>query len=319
MKAQRRTKAVGYVRVSTERQACEGVSLDAQRHKLGDYCRAMDIELVDIVADEGYSASTLKRPGLQAALAMLRKGKAESLIVVKLDRLTRCVKDLGALCEQYFSEGKPYTLLSLSDAIDTRSASGKLVLNVLTSVAQWEREAIADRTRTSMAELKRQGVWLGGAPYGWRYSDTPDANGRRVLVEEEREQQAIRRLCELYDADVPVLRICEQLSEEGLPPRGPRWYKRSLYRILERAGYADPCSRKSTPRPKREPVETRRDKRAAATRAEELRRQGLSLRQIGARLLGEGYFPARGAQWYAATVLELLRPAVTAAQPPCYG
>ena len=107
MGTQRRTKAVGYVRVSSEQQASEGVSLDAQRHRLRDYCRAMDIELVDIIADEGYSASTLKRPGLQVALSMLRQRRADSLIVVKLDRLTRCVKDLGTLCEQYFRTASP--------------------------------------------------------------------------------------------------------------------------------------------------------------------------------------------------------------------
>lgn len=315
--AQRRTKAVGYVRVSSEQQATEGVSLDAQRNKLRDYCRAMEIELVDIVADEGYSASTLKRPGLQAALTMMRKGQADSLIVVKLDRLTRCVKDLGTLCEQYFSEGKPYTLLSLSDAIDTRSASGKLVLNVLTSVAQWEREAIADRTRESMAELKRQGVRVGGAPYGWRYSETPDANGRRFLVEDESEQQAIKRICALYDADMPVMEICARIAEEGLPARGACWHKRSLYRILERAGYSDPSRPKNAPRPQREPVEIKRDKPAAAERAAELRGQGLSLRQIGTRLLGEGHFPPRGAQWYAATVMELLRLPATAVRVRC--
>src|SRR5437868_6467849 len=100
MGTQQRTKAVGYVRVSSEQQVSEGVSLDAQRHRLRDYCKAMDIELVDIIADEGYSASTLKRPGLQVALSMLRQRRADSLIIVKLDRLTRCVKDLGTLCEQ---------------------------------------------------------------------------------------------------------------------------------------------------------------------------------------------------------------------------
>lgn len=85
MRAHRHTKAIDYVRVSCEQQASEGVSSDAQKHKLRDYCRAMDIELLDIIADEGYSASTLKRPGLQVALSMLKRGQAHSLIVVKLD------------------------------------------------------------------------------------------------------------------------------------------------------------------------------------------------------------------------------------------
>ncbi len=147
MKPQQRTKAIGYIRVSSDQPVQEGVSLDAQRHKLRDYCRAMDIELIDIVADEGYSASTLKRPGLQVALGKLQRGLAQALIVTKLDRLTRCVKDLGTLCTDYFSDGKPSTLLSVSDSIDTRTAAGKLVLNVLTSVAQWEREAIFSEDR----------------------------------------------------------------------------------------------------------------------------------------------------------------------------
>ena len=168
MRTQRRTKAVGYVRVSSEQQATEGVSLDAQRYKMRAYCKAMDIDLIDIIADEGYSASNLKRPGLRAALAMLRNGQARTLIVVKLDRLTRCVKDLGTLCEQYFSDEKAYTLMSLSDSIDTRSASGKLVLNVLTSVAQWEREAIADRTKEAMANASNWTVWRSSPPTSCR-------------------------------------------------------------------------------------------------------------------------------------------------------
>ena len=79
--------AVGYVRVSTQEQAAEGVSLDAQRDKLRSYCRANGIRLIDIFADEGVSGSTLARPGLQAALRMVKRGHASTLIVVKLDRL----------------------------------------------------------------------------------------------------------------------------------------------------------------------------------------------------------------------------------------
>ena len=79
--------AVGYVRVSTQEQVSEGVSLDAQRDKLRAYCKCSGIKLIDIKADEGISGGTLDRPGLQAALAMLRRGTAITLIVVKLDRI----------------------------------------------------------------------------------------------------------------------------------------------------------------------------------------------------------------------------------------
>ena len=265
-----------------------------------------DIDLVDVIADEGFSASTLKRPGLQAALSMLKRGQAQTLIVVKLDRLTRCVKDLGTLCEQYFSDAKSHTLLSLSDAIDTRSASGKLVLNVLTSVAQWEREAISDRTREAMDHLKRQGVRLGAAPYGWRYSTEVDKNGRRRLVKHPDEQRAIKRICALHSRKLTARQISDRLEKEALPSRGKKWHTRSICQILERAGYKVRALRKDAPRDKPTPVEMKRDKQAAAQRAVQLRAQRLSLRDIGARLLGEGYLPPRSMQWYAATVLDLL-------------
>ena len=88
-------RVVGYIRVSSEGQATEGVSLDAQRVKLAAYCTAMDLELVGIEADEGVSAKSLRRPGLQRALGLLDAGAADGLLITKLDRLTRSVRDLG--------------------------------------------------------------------------------------------------------------------------------------------------------------------------------------------------------------------------------
>lgn len=312
----RRMRVVGYLRVSTEQQAQEGVSLDAQRTRIKAYCVSQAVTLVDVIVDEGYSAKSLDRPGLRSALRMLSDGKADAIVVVKLDRLTRSVKDLGHLCDTYFREGRPYYLLSVSDAIDTRSAGGLLVLNVLMSVAQWEREAIGERTHEALAELKRRGVQLGGAPYGWRYSTDVDVHGRRYLIEVPEEQAGIRRICELYDADVYMKEICRMLDTEGIRSRGPRWHKFSLYRVLKRAGYEDPeRPRKSAPskqeRRQAERESVNRDQAAAAQRAAELRTQGLSLRQIGERLLGERFLPVRASRWHAATVQELLRTAAS--------
>jgi DNA invertase Pin-like site-specific DNA recombinase len=304
-------RAVGYVRVSTEQQAQEGVSLDAQRTRIEAHCVSQEITLVDLITDDGYSAASLKRPGLQAALRMLSEGKADAIVVLKLDRLTRSVKDLGDLCDTYFREALPFYLLSVCDAIDTRSAGGKLILNVLMSVAQWEREAISERTQEAMAELKRQGVSIGGAPYGWRYSQDVDSAGRRYLVEVPAEQTGIRRVCELYDADVPMKGICAMLDREQIPTRGPKWHKFTLYRVLKRAGYEDPeRPRKSAPSKLEKALAERaliqRDKIAAAERAMSLRAQELGLRQIGERLHGERILPPRSDAWHAASVRDLL-------------
>jgi len=114
------------------------------------------------VVDAGVSAKTLDRPGVQKALGILRTGQANALLVVKLDRLTRSVKDLGNLVEEYCSSDD-MTLLSVADAIDTRTAAGRLVLNVLGSVAPWERETIGERTAEALAHKKAQGHKPGGA------------------------------------------------------------------------------------------------------------------------------------------------------------
>ena len=149
-------KVVGYIRVSTDDQAREGVSLAAQQAKLRAYAELYELELIGIDVDAGLSAKTLKRPGLQQALARLKAREAEALLVVKLDRLTRSVKDLGHLVETYFLAGK-WLLMSVNDQIDTRTAAGRMVLNILASVSQWEREAIGERTADAMRHLKATG------------------------------------------------------------------------------------------------------------------------------------------------------------------
>ena len=159
------TKVIGYVRVSTDKQAEKGVSLEAQQEKLKSYAALYGLELVDIIVEEGASAKTLEREGLRRVLKLMEDGKVAGVLVAKLDRLTRSVGDLGYLLEKYFHR---YALLSVAEQIDTRSAGGRLVLNVLVSVAQWEREAIGERTRDAMRHKKSRGEYTGGhVPYGF--------------------------------------------------------------------------------------------------------------------------------------------------------
>ncbi len=170
------TRAIAYVRVSTDKQAEHGLSLEAQRARAQAYAALYDLELIGTEIDAGASAKTLNRPGLQRALGQLQRGAAQALLVVKLDRLTRSVKDLGTLVEQYFLDGR-WSLLSVSEQIDTRTAAGRMVLNILASVSQWERETIAERTREAMAYKQTRREYTGGAaPYGWRVA----ADGRHL-------------------------------------------------------------------------------------------------------------------------------------------
>ena len=87
-----RLRAIGYVRVSTDQQAQEGVSLQAQETRIRAHCISQELELIDLIIDDGYSAKSLERPGIQRALRLLTAGKADAIVVVKLDRLTRSVR-----------------------------------------------------------------------------------------------------------------------------------------------------------------------------------------------------------------------------------
>lgn len=234
-----RTRAVAYLRVSTDKQADRGVSLDAQREKIGAYAALYDLDLVEVVVDAGASASSLDRPGLNQTLDMLRRGDVSALIVVKLDRLTRSVRDLGDLVERYFADGRA-ALLSVSEQVDTRTAGGRLVLNVLGSVSQWEREAVGERTSAVMRFKASSGEFTGGrAPYGFDVGEdgvhlVPVESERAVVIEVRRlhargmSLRAIARtlgdrgVCNRLGrpfAHVQIRRMLDANREAGIPPR----------------------------------------------------------------------------------------------------
>lgn len=212
-----RTRAVAYLRVSTDKQADKGVSLDAQRAKVEAYAALYDVDLVEVVVDAGASAKTLDRPGLTRALGMLRKGEADALLVVKLDRLTRSVRDLGELVDRYFASGRA-ALLSVGEQIDTRTAAGRLVLNVLASVSQWEREAIGERTAAAMQHKAHVGEFTGGAaPFGFAV----DADGVR-LVPVAAEQAVLVEARRLRAAGLSLRAVAMELDARGLRSRTGR-------------------------------------------------------------------------------------------------
>lgn len=224
------TPAVAYLRVSTDKQVDHGVSLDAQREKLVAYATLYDLELVAIEVDAGVSAKTLERPALQSALKRLEKGEARVLVVMKLDRLTRSVGDLGVLVEKYFAKGK-WELMSVSENINTQSAAGRLVLNVLGSVSQWEREAIGERTSVAMQHKASRGEYTGGeVPFGYRLG----SDG--VAIEAYQPEQAIlERVRALRGAGMSLRRIGQELVAQGLTNRsGASWGPSTLKRVLDR-------------------------------------------------------------------------------------
>src|SRR5260370_6920279 len=148
-------KTIGYVRVSTDKQADRGVSLDAQAEKIRAMAVVHSSELFDICVDGGKSAKSLNRPGMARLLALVDSGDVQAVIVAKLDRLTRSVKDLCTLLERFTRRG--VTLISVAESLDTGSAAGRLVLNIMTPPSQWGRGAIGERTRDALSHKPRQG------------------------------------------------------------------------------------------------------------------------------------------------------------------
>ena len=139
-------RVIGYTRVSTEEQSRSALSLESQETKIRAYCPIYDLDLVRIVSDPGCSGKDLDRPGMAEVLAALRrrKGGIDGVVIVKLDRLTRSIGDWDDLIREFFQPRAGKRLFSVGDSIDTGTAAGELVLNVLMAVAQWERKAIAE-------------------------------------------------------------------------------------------------------------------------------------------------------------------------------
>jgi len=223
-------RVVGYARVSTDEQAEKGVSLSAQEEKIRLYCQLHGLELVEMIV-KGESAKEMNRPGFKRALELLDKGQAEGLVVFKLDRLTRNLGDWTHLIDAYFGEKAGKSLMSVNDSIDTRTAAGRLVLNVLMSVAQWEREAISERTRSALGYKKARGERVGKVPFGWDLD--PDGRG---LTPNPTEQEALGWIREWDAAGWALRRMAVELDRRGVPPKSGKatWTHTTLVSILDR-------------------------------------------------------------------------------------
>lgn len=220
-------RVVGYCRVSTDGQEQSGLGLEDQEAKVRAYCQLYDLELVTIHKDAA-SGKSLNRPGLQAALAALKAGQTDGIIVAKLDRLTRSVKDMGTLLDGYFREA--FAFHSVGEQINTTTAAGRLVLNVLTSVAEWERETISERTSAALAVKRSRGEKTGGGvPFG---HDVVDGK----LVENPAEQRALRLIESLRAQGYGYHRIAGQLNDDHIFTKtGRAWTPPMVRQVYLRA------------------------------------------------------------------------------------
>ena len=222
-------KAIGYCRVSTEGQAVDGVSLDAQKAKIKAWADLNGFELVGVEVDAGLSGGRAdNRPGLQAALSAACQHKA-ALVVYSLSRLARSTKDAISISERLDRAGAD--LVSLSERIDTTSAAGKMIFRLLAVMAEFERDQISERTCAAMQHMKSTGKRVGTIPFGFDCLDGENLTPNAV------EQAVIKTIRGLKESGETLRAIAAELERRGMKTKtgGAKWSPKVIADILRKA------------------------------------------------------------------------------------
>ena len=228
--------AVLYIRVSTDEQARHGVSLDAQEERLRAYCTMRDLEIVGIIRDEGVSAFKYldKRPGGAELLRTIAKGGAAHIVALKLDRLFRNAGDALASTEAWSRAGVALHLVDMGGcAMDTTSATGRMMLTMLAGFAEFERTLTAERTTAALRYKRDHGQVYGPTPYGYTRSG--------VDLDADPDELATVAAVKGWRAEGLSLRaIAARLTAAGTPTkRGGRWHPRTVSYLLTNELYAE--------------------------------------------------------------------------------
>ncbi|RLL19039.1 recombinase family protein [Acinetobacter chengduensis] len=219
-------KAIGYVRVSTDKQVEEGISLDAQIAKIEAWASLNDYELVHVYSDEGISGSSLsKRDGMMQALSKVKKGMA--FVCYSLSRISRDTVDTIQISRRIEHAGAD--LVSLSEKIDTTGASGKMIFNMLAVLNQFERDQTAERTKLAMQFKKSRNQAYSPTPYGYdRVDDTLVINIAEALT--------ILRIRNLFESGKSYGAIARILNDSNIPTKlNKLWRSNTVFYLLKRS------------------------------------------------------------------------------------
>lgn len=225
-----------YIRVSTEEQAKEGYSIGAQQKLLNAWATVKGADSVTEYIDEGKSAKNLRRPAIQRMIQDCKDRKLDAVIVWKLDRLARNLRDQITLVEDVF-RANGIDFVSATEAFDTSTSSGRLVMNMLGAVAQNERENTSDRVRMVMTEMSRTGRHMAGVPL---YGFDVDANHNYII--NAREAEAVRMIFRMKAEGEGYGAIISALTASGFTTRkGEPFKKNTIYDMLRNPRYRGVC------------------------------------------------------------------------------
>ena len=219
-------RAIGYIRVSTDEQAQQGISLDAQRAKIEAYAITKDMGLVGIIEDAGKSAKDLRRPGVQKILKMAKAREIDAVIIVKLDRMFRNTENALTTARDFEKRG--VALHSIGESLDTNSAMGKFFFTLTAALAEMERGLVGERTRAALARKREKGESTGGkTPFGF------DLQEGGKLVRNQTEQAALSRMKKWRDSGLTFQGIADKLNKSGLSAKyGGEWTRAKVHKIL---------------------------------------------------------------------------------------
>lgn len=219
-----------YTRVSTEDQAKEGFSLRAQRERLEAFCKSKeDWQVVEVYEDDGYSGRDTNRPAYQRMLAEMDRW--DVLLVLKMDRIHRNSKAFMEMMDTLEEADKEFA--SATESLDTTTAMGRFVVDIIQRIAQLESEQIGERVKAGMAQKAKESGSLGGAaPYGYERGE----DGLRVV---EAEAEIVRWIFETYRDGASLQEIVAKLRDREVPTKnGGRWARRTVSKILNNPLYA---------------------------------------------------------------------------------
>lgn len=221
-------KAYGYARVSTQGQKDEGVSLDHQQERIAAWCKANGHDLEKVYVETGSGGRADNRPELQKAMTAVCKARG-ILVVYSLSRFSRSVKDTLHLTEQL--DRSHAHLSSLSESLDTSSAVGRMVYRMLSTLAEFEKDVLSERTRNALGHMRRNNRRISAKiPFG--YTLAADGN---TLLPNAHEQAAISRIVERRSQGMTLAAIAASMEAEQIKTReGGRWFPATIAAILDR-------------------------------------------------------------------------------------
>jgi site-specific DNA recombinase len=225
-------KAAIYVRVSTAEQAAEGYSIRAQTDRLKAYCVSQGWDIFEFYVDDGYSAKDTNRPNLKRMIKHIEEGLIDCVLVYRLDRLTRSVRDLYTILETFDKYDCKFK--SATEVYDTTTAMGRMFITIVAALAQWERENTGERIRMGMEQKAREGSWvINQAPYGYEIDKE-----NKTLIVNDQEAVIVKRIYDDYLNGKTMKKIAIEFNKSNISTKtGAIWNDFKVKYILSNPLY----------------------------------------------------------------------------------